>query len=86
MPVGDIKDNMKNFKHPINSKMLNKKYIGLLLNGAGDLATADVDKAEVPNAFFASVFTSQVSLSSVFSERVQGGDLAGAGENKTGIT
>lgn len=52
MPVKDIKDNMKNFSHPINSKMLNRKNVGLLLNGASDLVTADVDKAEVPNSFF----------------------------------
>lgn len=33
----------------------------LLLNGAGGLATADTDKAEVLNMFFSSDFTKSIS-------------------------
>jgi len=55
--VKDIKDNIKNFSQPTNSKMLNKKNSGALLNGDSDPVTADVGKAEVPNTFFASFFT-----------------------------
>lgn len=57
MLVKDIKDNMKNFGHPINSKMLNKKNVGAFLNGTSEPVTAHADKAEVPNAFVASFFT-----------------------------
>lgn len=57
MLVKDIKDNMNNFSHPINHKMLNKKKIGTLLNGASGPVTAGEDKAEIPNAFFASFST-----------------------------
>lgn len=31
-----------------------------LLTGAGDLETKDIEKAEVPNAFFALVFTEKI--------------------------
>lgn len=35
--------------------------MGLLLNGQGDTEMKDTEKDEVHNAFFASVFTNQVS-------------------------
>ena len=46
----DTKDNMKGFY--ISSNRLNKKYVGLLLNMAGDMLTVDTYRAEVLNAFF----------------------------------
>jgi len=36
--------------------------MGPLLNETGDLVTQDMDKAEVPNAFLASIFTNKISL------------------------
>ena len=36
--------------------------MGTLLGGAGDLVTQDIEKAEVLNVFFTSVFTSKTSL------------------------
>lgn len=36
-----------------------------MLNGVGDLVTVVIDKVEVPNASFASVFTSKVSCAVV---------------------
>lgn len=57
MLVKDIKDNMENFSHPINSKMVNNKNIGALLNGTSDPMTAGADKAEVPSASLASFLT-----------------------------
>lgn len=35
--------------------------MGLLLRGAGDLVTKDMEKAEVINSFFALVFTGKTS-------------------------
>ena len=36
--------------------------MGLLLNGAGNLVTKDMEKAEAANVFFASVFTVNTDL------------------------
>lgn len=52
--VKDIKDNMKNFSHPINSKMVNSEAIGTLLDETSDPVTAGADRAEVPSASLAS--------------------------------
>lgn len=57
MLVKDIKDNMKNFSHPINSKMVKNKNIGALLDGSSDPVTAGADKAEVLSASLASFLT-----------------------------
>ncbi|CAM4500980.1 unnamed protein product [Lepidochelys kempii] len=50
--------------HPptqIHSKKKAKESVGPLLNEGGNLVTEDVEKANVLNAFFASVFTNKVS-------------------------
>lgn len=53
---------------------LNKKNAGLLLNGDGDLVTADADEAEGLNAFFAFIFTEKLAGTlPCVRERVQGG-------------
>lgn len=77
MLVKDVEDDTKtkNFHLHINSKNMNTKKMGLLLNRPGDLAIEDVDKAEVTTAFFASVFTNQVFPTSVFREQTQGRNL-----------
>lgn len=41
----------------INSKRKSRKNVVLLLNGAGDLVTKDMEKAEIFNTFFALFFT-----------------------------
>jgi len=70
--VLDIKGNRKNFYCDISNKTLNKKNVGLLLNGMGGLVTACTGKAEALSALFASVFTNKMSLASVLCESVQG--------------
>ena len=57
-----MKSNKKGFYKYINSKRKTRKNVGLLLNGAGDLVTKDMEKAEVFNAFFASFFTDKTGL------------------------
>lgn len=44
-----------------------------MLNGVGDLAAVETDKAKVLNALFASVSTSKVSLTSLLRCKVQRG-------------
>jgi len=53
----DVKDNKKSFFKYISSKRKTRDNVGLLLNEAGALVTEDAEKAELLNAFFASVFT-----------------------------
>ncbi|KAK4810486.1 hypothetical protein QYF61_004266 [Mycteria americana] len=58
----DVKDNKKGFYKYIGDKKKTRENVGLLLNETGDLVTQDTEKAEVLNAFFASVFTSKTGL------------------------
>ncbi|KAK4807113.1 hypothetical protein QYF61_018454 [Mycteria americana] len=51
-----VKDNKKGFSKSINSKRRTRDNIGPLLDEVGHLTNGDVDKAEMFNAFFASVF------------------------------
>jgi len=51
----DVKNN-KDFFNYISSKRKTRDNVGLLLNEAGVLVTEDAEKAELMNAFFASVF------------------------------
>lgn len=65
---GNVSLETKSRKTPIK---LSKEYMGLQLNEAGNLATADTDKAKVSNVYFASVFT-MVSHIPMISERGHG--------------
>ncbi|KFU87202.1 Talin-1, partial [Chaetura pelagica] len=55
--ASQVKDNRKGFFKYIASKTSNRGNIGPLRNEVGALVTEDIKKAEVLNAFFASVFT-----------------------------
>jgi len=54
----DVKDNKKGFYKYIADKKKTGRNAGPFLNETGDLVTQDIEKNEVPNAFFASVLTS----------------------------
>ncbi|CAM4713200.1 unnamed protein product [Lepidochelys kempii] len=56
----DVKSNKKGFFRYVNNKKKVKESVGPLLNEGGNLVTEDVEKANVLNAFFASVFTNKV--------------------------
>ncbi|GAB0185675.1 mitochondrial enolase superfamily member 1 [Grus japonensis] len=53
----DVKDNKKSFYRYVSDKRRTREDVGPLRNETGDLVTQDVEKAEVLNDFFASVFT-----------------------------
>ena len=53
----DVKDNRKGFYRYIAKKRQTRDNVGLLQKPSGELATLDLEKAEVLNDFFASVFT-----------------------------
>jgi len=55
----DVKDNKKSFFKYICSKEKTRDNVGPLLNEVGVLVTEDAEKAELPNAFFASVFNAK---------------------------
>ncbi|CAM4699543.1 unnamed protein product [Caretta caretta] len=57
----DIKSNKKGFFRYVSNKKKVKGSVGPLLNEGGNLVTEDVEKANVLNAFFASVLTNKVS-------------------------
>ncbi|CAM5150605.1 unnamed protein product [Natator depressus] len=56
-----VKSNKKGFFRYVGNKKKAKESVGPLLNEGGNLVTEDVEKANVLNAFFASVFTNKVS-------------------------
>ncbi|CAM4671219.1 unnamed protein product [Caretta caretta] len=57
----DVKSSKKGFFRYVGNKKKAKESVGPLLNEGGNLVTEDVEKANVLNAFFASVFTNKVS-------------------------
>ena len=56
-----VRDNKKCFYKYVNSKKNPKENIFPLMDREGNVATSDEEKAEVLNAFFASVFNSESS-------------------------
>ncbi|GAB0189099.1 mitochondrial enolase superfamily member 1 [Grus japonensis] len=56
----DVKDK-KSFYRYVSDKRKARENVGPLQNETGNLVTQDMEKAEVPNDFFASVFTSKCS-------------------------
>ncbi|GAB0207216.1 mitochondrial enolase superfamily member 1 [Grus japonensis] len=57
----DVKDNKKSFYRYVSEKRRTRENVGPLQNETGDLVTQDMEKAEVLNDFFASVFTGKGS-------------------------
>ncbi|KFR09813.1 hypothetical protein N306_03128, partial [Opisthocomus hoazin] len=57
----DAKNNKKGFYRYVSRKKMVKESVPLLMSETGKLATADEEKAEVLNNFFASVFTGNLS-------------------------
>ncbi|CAM4712535.1 unnamed protein product [Lepidochelys kempii] len=57
----DVKSNKKGFFRYVSNKKKVKESVDPLLNEGGNLVTEDVEKANVLNAFFASVFMNKVS-------------------------
>ncbi|GAB0207593.1 mitochondrial enolase superfamily member 1 [Grus japonensis] len=53
----DVKDNKKSFYRYVSDKRRTRENVGPLWNETGHLVTQDMEKAEVLNDFFASVFT-----------------------------
>ncbi|GAB0208425.1 mitochondrial enolase superfamily member 1 [Grus japonensis] len=53
----DVKDKKKGFYRYVSEKRRTRENVGPLWNETGDLVTQDMEKAEVLNDFFASVFT-----------------------------
>ncbi|GAB0179904.1 hypothetical protein GRJ2_000455700 [Grus japonensis] len=53
----DVKDNKKSFYRYVSDKRRMRENVGPLQNETGHLVTPDMEKAEVLNDFFASVFT-----------------------------
>ncbi|KFP87718.1 hypothetical protein N310_01981, partial [Acanthisitta chloris] len=75
----DIKDNKKSFNRYVTCKRKARDNVGPLRKKTGELATLDIEKAEVLNDFFSSVFNSKCSSHPDQTEKSKGGD----GEDET---
>jgi len=77
-----IKGNKKSFYRYISDKRQSKENMGRLWKRMGDLVTQHVEKAEVLDDFFASVYTSKCSHAAAGKERDQENEeLPTAGED-----
>ncbi|CAM5113746.1 unnamed protein product, partial [Eretmochelys imbricata] len=76
----DVKSNKKGFFRYVSNKKKVKESVGPLLNEGGNLVTEDVEKANVLNAFIASVFTNKVS-----SQTAALGSTAWGGGDQTSV-
>lgn len=57
--VTTIKDNKKSFYRYVNDKRKNRENLSPLCKDGGELVTWDVEKAEILNNIFTSVFTNK---------------------------
>lgn len=71
----DVKDDKKGLYKYIHDQRKTREKVGLLHNKTGDLVTQDVERVEVLNATFASVFTSKSDSSEIPSLRGPGQSL-----------
>ncbi|KAK4810525.1 hypothetical protein QYF61_004488 [Mycteria americana] len=76
----DVKGNKKGFYEYIGDKRKTRENVVPLLNEMGHLVLQDMEKAEVQNAFFASVFTSKTGL-----QESQAPETRGKGWNKADV-
>ncbi|GAB0183519.1 mitochondrial enolase superfamily member 1 [Grus japonensis] len=70
----DVKGNKKSFYRYISDKRKTRENVGPLRNEMGDLVTQDMEKGEVLNDFFASVFTSKCPSHTVQTTEGKGRD------------
>ena len=54
--VRAVKGNRKDFYTYVSCQSKMGENVSVMLNGAGDLVAKDMEKAEVLNAFFSSIF------------------------------
>jgi len=57
----EVKENKKGFIKYVSSERKTRENVGPLLNEVGALVTGDAEKAEILNAFFASVCNAKTS-------------------------
>jgi len=70
----DVKGNKKAFYRYVSDRRQTRENVGPFQKEAGDLVTWDVEKAEVLNDFFASVFNSKCSSHTAQVAEDKGGD------------
>nr|XP_048691935.1 uncharacterized protein LOC125630279 [Caretta caretta] len=83
----DVKSNKMGFFRYVSNKNKVKESVGPLLNEGGNLVTEDVGKANVLNAFFASVFRNKVSsqTAALGSKAWGGGDQPSVKKSGSGL-
>lgn len=70
--VRDFKGIKKGFYKYIGNKRKTRENVSPLLNGARDLVTKDMEKAEVLNAFLTSVVISKINLQESQAPEIRG--------------